>query len=213
MNFIFKPAILAVPVLGAFFAHLSGRVLLKLLEAISFYQYSTLSTFEVDRGDIVSVYMPQPLASPRAVFSTSAASVKSLFARLASVCVRFWCPCMLYVRRPVPVDPHFVHATISIDGSKRFTASIHFASRATVSVAVFSLPAVLLKLFAARFAIEMSLCARLLSLVMHPTQATCADLSIAPVNCAYFTLITAIFRRFTEPHHISSACTTRTDGV
>ena len=58
MNFILKPAILAISVLRAFVTHLPGRVLLKFLEAISFDQYSTLSTFEVDGGDIVSVYMP-----------------------------------------------------------------------------------------------------------------------------------------------------------
>ena len=58
MNFILKPAIFAVSVLRAFVTHLSGRVLLKFLEAISFDQYSTLGTFEVDGGDIVSVYMP-----------------------------------------------------------------------------------------------------------------------------------------------------------
>src|SRR5699024_4409316 len=59
----------------------------------------------------------------------------------------------------------------------------------------------------------MSLCARPLSLVMHPTQATCADLSSTPVNCAYFTLIATVVRRFTEPHHVSSACTARANGV
>ena len=106
-----------------------------------------------------------------------------------------------------------MHSTVSVNRSIRFLATFHLAPWPAIGAAVLSLPTVLLKFFAARFAIEMSLCARPLSLVMHPTQATCADLSIAPVNCAYFTLITAVVRGFAKPHHVSSACTARANGV
>src|SRR5699024_11943753 len=59
----------------------------------------------------------------------------------------------------------------------------------------------------------MRLCALTPSLVMRPAQAACANLPFATIDCAYFTLIATVVRRFTESHHVSSACTARTNGV
>ena len=47
MNFILKPAIFAVSVLGAFVAHFSGRILLELFEPISFDKFPTLRAVKV----------------------------------------------------------------------------------------------------------------------------------------------------------------------
>ena len=106
-----------------------------------------------------------------------------------------------------------MHSTVSVNGSIRLLTTFRLAPWPAIRAAVLSLPTVLLKFFAARFAIEMCLCARLLSLIVHAAQAARVHLSIAPVDCAYFTLIATVVRRFTESHHIFSACTTRANGV